>query len=159
MRYIKSYKIFESSDYFKTIVDMDIIQDLKDISLEYLDDGYIISYAVKSIHPELVDYTLLMGQYQLVNDKIPSDISDIQRNYLIRQQEVLSKWEHWTNYKPEYIEEAKKNINKYGLTYLFRIYSIGPSGDSRDHVINKEAQLDILYRIRGMYPNEKIENI
>ena len=160
MKYLKKYKIFESSEHFESMVNMNLIQDIKDLSLDYLDDGYIISYVVKSIHnyppfswthPEFVNYTLLTGRLS-TSDELNSS---------------LSKWEHWTNYKPEYIDEVKESINKYGLTYFFRIYKIGPSGrewslnpsNSGDHVINKDTQVDILSRIRGMYPNEKIENI
>jgi hypothetical protein len=159
MKYLKKYKIFESSEHFESMVNMNLIQDIKDLSLDYLDDGYTISYVVKSIHnyppfswthPEFVNYTLLTGRLKLSYNS-----------------SLVSSFEHWTNYKPEYIDEVKESINKYGLTYFFRIYKIGPSGrewslnpsNSGDHVINKDTQVDILSRIRGMYPNEKIENI
>lgn len=142
MKYLKKYKIFESSEHFESMVNMNLIQDIKDLSLDYLDDGYIISYVVKSIHPEFVDYTLLTGRLS-TSDELNSS---------------LSKWEHWTNYKPEYIDEVKESINKYGLTYFFRLKE-KKEGSLLRLLTMKDAQLDILSRIRGMYPNEKIENI
>ena len=149
MKYLKKYKIFESSEHFESMVNMNLIQDIKDLSLDYLDDGYIISYVVKSIHnyptfswthPEFVDYTLLTGRLS-TSDELNSS---------------LSKWEHWTNYKPEYIDKVKESINKYGLTYFFRLKE-KKEGSLLRLLTMKDAQVDILSRIRGMYPNEKIE--
>ena len=142
MKYLKKYKIFESSEHFESMVNMNLIQDIKDLSLDYLDDGYIISYVVKSIHPEFVDYALLAGRLS-TSDELNSS---------------LSKWEHWTNYKPEYIDEVKESINKYGLTYFFRLKE-KKEGSLLRLLTMKDAQVDILSRIRGMYPHEKIEII
>ena len=158
MRYLKKYKIFESSepeDYFKKIVNLKLIEDLKDLCLEFLDNGYKLTYQVRIGNS---GYIVMFGHLQLKNNKIPDGITTAEEEYLELRNSEINKFEKWTNFYPEHFEKAKELLKINSIVYLFRIYGV-EDGNNMDHNINKEAQSEVLERLRGMYPNENIVNI
>ena len=161
MKCLKSYKIFENEkpnptkDFFKDKINNSLIQDLKDLSLELLDehDDLQLTYSIltndKGFSP------ILMGFYRIKDEKLPDHLSDIEREF-VQSRQLPKEWEHWTNFYDEYRQEAIENYEKNGLIYRIGFYSGQPREESFN-VLKEEYFKHIIDRLREMYPQERIE--
>lgn len=148
-----NYKIYESdiTEYLKKVVNQKIISDIIDLSLEFLEDGYELSYFVK-----IGKNWILTGGRRFKDEQIPDHYSPLLRDYLSKNSEIKKEWEHWTDFKEESFPSVRILLESEPLKYYFRIYSIGESEDDRDQIVNKEAQSEVFDRIKGLHPNEII---
>ena len=115
MKHLKTYKIFESKenltkDYFVDKVNHELIQNLKDISLDLLDDinDLELVYTVNTSY-----HKVLYGFYRTSDENLPdardytNAISELERELLVNRQ-VPKEYEHWMSYYDEHTENAIK---------------------------------------------------
>jgi hypothetical protein len=70
MKYLKKFNEMsetEMKDFFKDIIDLDIIDDAKQIALEYIDLGYYLAYSVAYNQevPSFPSFLVLLSMYSL----------------------------------------------------------------------------------------------
>lgn len=76
MKHIKTYKIFESNsfDLFKKYVNLELIEDLKSISLPYIDEGFSLLYYVYVFNTRTNRYDhIFTGHFNHDKDDIHSN--------------------------------------------------------------------------------------
>jgi len=156
MKYLNSYKIFESDnptkDFFEDKINWDLISDLKDISLEYLDNGQEITYSAE-VNTESNQYPLFLSSYRLKDNEPDYDVSEFERE-IERRYRAPKEFTHWANFHKEHSMKAIQAYEKSNkINYKFMIGMPDPSSVVKR---DKNAQTEILERIQGMYPNEKI---
>jgi len=165
MKHLKTYKIFESKenltkDYFVDKVNHELIQNLKDISLDLLDDinDLELVYTVNTSY-----HKVLYGFYRTSDENLPdardytNAISELERELLVNRQ-VPKEYEHWMSYYDEHTENAIKEYKSDGLSYSFAFHK-GKIRTESFEVLSEIEHDDILIRIRSMYPNESINII
>jgi len=176
MRYLKTYKLFESNDntnktqmFFMDKINFDLIDTLKDISMDYLDEGGKLSYIIYltdirggATFREMAgkDYIILMGTYHTKDDKINwDDMGPVETEILKRQLEKMPKdYIHWTNLKDEHYNKVVAQWEKCkSLSYGIALHHQGEYGSMGKRDI--KGQMDIVSRIKSMFPNENIISI
>jgi len=159
MKYLIKYKLFESKenltkDYFIDKVNEELIQNLKDISLDLLDeiDDLQLVYTVNTKH-----HKVLYGFYRTSEEKIPDHLSEFEREF-VEGRKPPKEWAHWMSY---YDEHRERSINEYetgGLSYNFAFHK-GETRTESFEVLSETEHDEILIRIRSMYPDESINLI
>lgn len=164
MKYLKTYNQINESDefesnrdeiksFFENKINWDLINDLKDLSLEFIDEGCRLYYSA------IVDgYYIITGSFFSKFDKIPSDISQLEMDVIMRFQNLEKKDSYlWSDFKDEYLERTIQSWNdKHEIKYLISLTHRKMRYE--DYTTNNiEGEDEILERIRYMYPNEKIE--
>jgi hypothetical protein len=147
MKYIKLYKIFESSlgllddmpidikDLFSNHINYDLIQEMKDLSLEYIDDGYTLYYSIY-----VNDGKVLNNSWKLLlNAEFNHEIDKI----------IYNTYFNMDN-----------NFNRLGKISIG--YSVGISYKSITFNNEKDFQRkiyeeDLLRQLKNIYPNEYID--
>ena len=85
MKYIKYYKLFEAND-IDQLINWEMINDIKDMSLEYLDDGYrliIIVYYRIPVGNRLEEiYSLVYDHSTNKEEKLNIDNMNINKKYI-----------------------------------------------------------------------------
>jgi len=159
MKHLKSYRIFESKenltkDYFIDKVNHELIQNLKDISLDLLDDidDLQLVYNVNTKY-----HKVIYGFYRTSEEKVPDNLSDFEREF-VESRKLPKEWEHWMSYYDEHRERAIKEYEDSGLSYSFAFHK-GETRTESFKVLNETEHDEILIRIRSMYPNESIDII
>ena len=114
MKHLKTYKIFESKenltkDYFVDKVNHELIQNLKDISLDLLDeiDDLQLVYNVTTKGFPGPNHKVIYGFYRTSDEKIPNHLSDFEREF-VENRKLPKEWEHWMSYYDEHREMAMK---------------------------------------------------
>lgn len=136
MEFIKSWSLFESESIFiKDKTNMDIIQEIKDLALEYIDNGLTLYYYV------YLKYNAITSNLQSGNN--------ILTGYLNHDVDRIN-WVKLTRF------EYEKSISDFqNLSYHFSI------DDSRYEIEDstlEEFEKELLDRIKGLYPNERISS-
>jgi hypothetical protein len=144
MKYLRKYKIFESSEFID-FVNMQLISDLKDICLELLDDGLNLTYDVIA-----GDYVIFAGGRSGVVDEVPSGASDLLRSHVLRLNNIKRDFSKWTDFKTPYKEKIKNFLLNGGKPYYrFRIHI-------ESFEVVEDVQMDVFTKITLLYPKEKI---
>jgi hypothetical protein len=157
----KTYtNVNKTQEFFSKKINWELINALKDISLDYLDEGDKLSYSV-NVEVDPSEQTnsgiILMGQFQTRDDKVDWDnMGPYETEIVKRQLAVIPKdFEHWINLFDEHYNKAVKQWEKsnkfsYGIMLQYQADYGGRS--SR----NKKGQLEILKRMKSMFPDETI---
>jgi hypothetical protein len=168
MKHLKTYKIFESKenltkDYFVDKVNHELIQNLKDISLDLLDDinNLELVYTVNTSY-----HKVLYGFYRTSDENFPDNLSELElerelllnRLYAENNLAQTKEHEHWMSYYDEHTENAIKEYKSDGLSYSFAFHK-GKIRTESFEVLSEIEHDDTLIRIRSMYPNESINII
>ena len=141
MKNIKSYKLFENidelEDLFKSSINYELIDDLKDLSLEYLDSGKILEYHIIIYNRYSNIWITILGGIFSHSECFISfkELSDYVTNQL-RKLKVESYLHNWD----------------IPIKYLFNIKDVNGLLTEEDYIND-----DILYRIKHIYPDTKIE--
>lgn len=148
MKYLKTYiKLFESSDakeLFGDDINNQLIQDIKDMSLEYIDEGYILSYSVFVYDRQSNGYLkILSGEFSHSDDDNYEDYnvvdySDHNKMYHIKTTNFL------------------KNL-KTSFRYDIGINNFYKFNDHESLKVIGEYVKTIINRITEMYPDENIQ--
>jgi len=138
MRYLKSYKIFESfeesdiQDVFEPYINWELVRDVQEMALEYIDEGMILNLEIS------------YGKYLSVS-KPPFYIYHMTYNH----DGVKRTW------KPESFNNLTEGpyeldpIDKSEMVYQF--YLVDELG-----LYSKEEDKELESRIKEAYPNENI---
>ena len=144
MKHIKTYKLYEDvlnseevSSLFKPMIDWDLISDVKDMSLEYLDNNMILVISIKTC----------ISTPSLVNGYGYKSI------YLERfsHQKDSSGWSSITN-----IFDIKEVVGKNDLVYIFQLTTDNPKSKYYASIIPDETK-ELVDRIKEYYPNYNIK--
>ena len=138
MRYLKSYKIFESfeesdvQEVFEPYINWELVRDVQEMALEYIDGGMILNLEIT------------YGKYESVL-KPPFYIYHMQYNH----DGIKRTW------KPESFNNLTEGpyeldpIDKIEMVYQF--YLVNERG-----LYSKEEDKELESRIKEAYPNENI---
>lgn len=141
MKYLKSYKIFESfeesdvQEVFEPYINWELVRDVKEMSLEYIDDGMILNLEIS------------YGKYESVL-KPPFYIYHMQYNH----DGIIKNW------KPESFGQLTEGpyelepIDKSEMVYQFYLVD----GVVRNGAYCPSEDKELESRIREAYPNEII---
>jgi hypothetical protein len=131
MKYLKSYNLFENAhDLFRNEINYDLIQDLKDVALDYIDDGYKLIYYVSIYDRKSNKYVhLFTGEFSHDIDGIHSNDSDIFFNIKV------------TNYLKNLKSSFKYEIVLKSDKYMY------------PNIVEER----FIEQIAKMYPNEEIK--
>ena len=138
LRYLKSYKLFESfeesdvQDVFEPYINWELVRDVQEMALEYIDEGMILNLEIS------------YGKYESVL-KPPFYIYHMQYNH----DGIIKNW------KPESFNNLTEgpyeleSIDKSEMVYQF--YLVDELG-----LYSKEEDKELESRIKEAYPNENI---
>lgn len=164
MKYLSTYKLFESvnqtEEFFKDKINWELIDTLKDISQDCLDEGgkLMFSVDVDNITDERRQHRLLMGIFfTREEDFDPSIESGPYETELAKKMRVMLPKDNLTfvNLYPQFLDKAIESWESTkSLTYGFNLYEPGYFNQHRE--IDRKSSLEVLDRIKNMYPNEKI---
>lgn len=138
MKYIKTFESINKEDIVKTKINFDIIDDIENLSISYLDDGWHIAISIKSPDGNVYFYKIV-GHSRQVDGVV------VNQDYIL----------------PSFYFDPSKGINIDSLIYKFMIfYPINPA-EFINHLSEEEENIDasndILKAIKELYPDEKIE--
>ena len=128
---IKSFKLFEAevedySVYFKDKINYELLQDLKDLSMDLIDVGYRLLVNIMTV-PIYTPICVLNYDHQIYNL-------------------------YWYKIGDEYYN-ILNGFNKSGLHYLVSFTKMF-NGDEK--VTSLDSKEEIISIIKEMYPNERI---
>jgi hypothetical protein len=157
MKYLSTYKIYENEKanktkaFFEDKINFDLINTIKDMSLEYLDNGDKLSYSVS------IEYsTIITGQFSTRDPKVNWDnMSDIEIEIIKKRFKLIPKdYMHWTNFYDDFYHKAVESWNEIGK--LFYGIMLHHQEENEVSVRNKEGCQQIFSRIKLMFPDEKV---
>jgi hypothetical protein len=159
MKHLKSYKLFESNNqtenFFRDKINWDLINNLKDLSLEYLDDGGKLLFSAE-IGKE--DLDLMLGTFFTKEEPLDPSVgmSEFETRMAKRMRDQFPKDSiTFVDLFPEFLEKAVKSWEKTKkIKYGFCLYEPGYFNQHREK--DMIATKEVLRRITGMYPDEKI---
>lgn len=162
MKYLKTYKIFESNnpteDFFRDKINWDLIETLKDLSQDCLDEGGKLLYSVEIEKTDHGTHRLLIGTFfTREEDFDPSvEMGPYETELAKKMRDVIPKDNiTFVNLFPQFLEKAIKSWESTKcLTYGFCLYEHGYFNQHREK--DMDATKETLKRLESMYPNEKI---
>jgi len=147
MEITESKKAFISSK-----INLELIDKLKELSIQYLNNGNKLSYIVNLGHHDLV-----MGSFQTQTEIVPNRLKGIELEIFLERLNLIPKdWIHFINFYDAYFEKIKSDfINGKKIKYGIRLYKTICS-DQRGKPINKIGQKKLVSQLSELFPNEEI---
>ena len=147
MKYIKTYKqINEGLEVLtaKQVVNMELLGNLKDLSLDYLDKGMTLSYSV------YIDF-----EFELPNS---NQTGNILLYGLFSHEEDELVWEVPEDEPIAFTATVTKyNSHAPSLWYEFAMHDADTDFSDGEPSINRDATNEIFRTIIEMYPDENID--
>ena len=158
-RIIKESKNNPTQDYFNDKINWDLINTLKDLSQDCLDEGGKLLYSAEVANYERGQpHRLLMGSFfTREEDFDPSiEVGDFERELSIKYRDMIPKDNiTFVNLYDEYLQKAIKSWEKHKeIIYGFCLYESGYYNQHRER--DDESSKEVLKRIKSMFPNENI---
>lgn len=163
MKHLKSYKLFESTNqtenFFRDKINWELIETIKDLSLEYLDDGSKLVFIaeISKIDPK-DNHRLMIGTFFTKDEPFdPSvEMGEFETRMAKRMRDQLPKDSiTFVDLYPNFLKLAIRSWERTNkIKYHFCIYEPGYFNQHRE--VDTEATKEILGRITGMYPDETI---
>lgn len=163
MKYLKGYKLFESvnntEEFFRDKINWDLIDTLKDLSQDCLDEGGKLLFSIEVSKSNSQDYhRLVYGTFfTREEDFDPSiEVGPYEAELAKRMRDAMPKEDiTFVNLYPQFLEKAIKSWESTKtLVYGFNLYEPGYFNQHRE--IDDKSSLEVLKRIKRMYPKEKI---